>query len=208
MGGGGHGHHVSDPALQETEKRVAQILARASVAKPRDYPWPSSVSGGVMPMRISSRFRQERQRLSEDFTDKWRKWRVQFIKDQELHPSEPLYIKQYEHDINNIFRRIYKIPGNYFEAMLKPKFGADMAHEIRCFIFRAPLVWLAAVSLWYTWKYSHNTWESPRQWNCHYSKPAVYPGDPNYPLENPRPNKWQFADCEFSKRQVFREVQK
>lgn len=85
-------------------------------------PFPASKTGGVIPMSIESRFRNERARLSDDFSDKWRKWRVQFLKDQELHPTEPRHVLQLQKEITNPIRRLYQKPLNWLETEFLPKY--------------------------------------------------------------------------------------
>ena len=80
--------------------------------------FPSSATGGVIPMGLASRFSKERARLTPEFTDVWRKWRIQYIKDQELHPSEPRTVPQLYQEFNNPLRRMYKAPMNWVESRL------------------------------------------------------------------------------------------
>lgn len=81
-------------------------------------PFPASPTGGVTPMSLRTRFQQERARLGPDFTEKWRKWRVQWIKDQALHPLEPVYSEALDKGRLNVFRRAWRYPWNKLEIFL------------------------------------------------------------------------------------------
>jgi len=194
-------HVESDQA-----KQAARIFARASVAKTREYPkWPSSVTGGVMPMTIVGRFDQERERLGPDFTEVDRQWRIQWHKDQHLDHHEPRPVPQLYASTNNIFRRFYKAPLNYVEAnILAPRLGAEGARTARVCMGKGALIYLTGLYIWYTLKYNHNTWEKVNGWQVYFDRPEVLPGDAAYPMPNPRPNAEDFYDNGFSKRNVFR----
>lgn len=101
---------------------LSKYYVKASTQKFDEYPkWPSSYTGGVIPMNLKGRFDHERQRMSSDFDEKQRQWRVKYIKAQELHPNEPYEVKQLYYEYNNIFRRIMKYPLNQFQKLLEPK---------------------------------------------------------------------------------------
>ena len=107
----------------ETNFVIQKLLAKIKTSKSREYPkWPSSDTGGVMPMSIESRFANERERLGPDFNEKWRKYRAQYLKDRELHHSEPFHVPELYNELNNPIRRFYKAPFNYLEKnILAPK---------------------------------------------------------------------------------------
>ena len=97
---------------------VSRILARASAAKAPDYPkWPSSSTGGVIPMSLVGRFANERERLGPDFNNAERQWRVKWIKDQNLHPEEPMS-NNHIRALRNPIRRFYNTPLNWVEHNL------------------------------------------------------------------------------------------
>jgi hypothetical protein len=97
----------------------APKAAAVSNASP---PYPASKTGGVIPMSLETRFRDERARLSGEYTETWRKWRVQFLKDQELHPSEPRHVPQLIKETTNPIRRFYQMPLNWLESKILPKY--------------------------------------------------------------------------------------
>lgn len=114
---------------------LEKLFGKIKSSKAREYPtWPSSETGGVMPMSIESRFANERERLGPDFNHKWRKWRAQYLKDQELHPQEPFKVPELYKELNNPIRRFYKAPWNYFEEkLLAPKIVSTTLKEYRLF---------------------------------------------------------------------------
>jgi len=110
-----------------SQSSLQKLLGKIKISKSREFPtWPSSETGGVMPMSIESRFAKERERLGPDFNEKWRRWRAQYLKDQELHPKEPFKVPELYKELNNPIRRFYKAPWNYFEEKL-------LAPKIVCF---------------------------------------------------------------------------
>ena len=67
------------------------------------------------PMSIQGPFHNERQRLTGAFTDEDRKWRKQWLKDQELSHNEPRPIPEYKNPI----RRAYRFPLDFVFSKLE-----------------------------------------------------------------------------------------
>ena len=207
------GSHGGDKPSKPTEVKtssvdVEKISARAAAAKAREYPnFPSSSTGGVMPMSIRSRFEHERQRLSEDFTDKWRKWRAQWVKDQTLHPSEPIHVEALERELYNPIRRAYRAPWNWFERKLTNYVSHHRANVIRRTITYGIGVYGITFWLYYMAKYKQRTWEdgSRSAWPMLiFAREKVLPGDPAYPSVGYKFKKQEFADLGFSERKALR----
>lgn len=80
----------------------------------------SSDTGGVKAFAIGRRMVRERERLL-GMTDEERAWRAQYLKDQILHPDEPVIddAKMYRENFNPI-RRFYRAPLDKFGEMLMP----------------------------------------------------------------------------------------
>lgn len=199
-----------DEALKGEEPKPTkydELLSRIYGTKSRDVPThPSSQSGGVMPMTLRTRFYQERHRLSGDFNDKWRKWRVQFIKDQALHPLEPMYNADFDKFRLNIFRRTWRWPGNKFEVWLCKHTNPRRANAIRRTITATARWYLLILSVVYYMKYNGRTWEVGT--NLRYrglaSTERVYPNDPAYPFIGTRVTKDDYFDLGFKKRDCLR----
>ena len=115
------------PGSGPTESDLNRILARAAAAKTSEYPkdiYPSSYTGGVFPTSIQGRFSEERARLSGEFTDTDRKWRMKWFHDQHLHADEPVKKAQarLDNELRNPLRRFYRIPGDYLQyKVLEPR---------------------------------------------------------------------------------------
>jgi NADH dehydrogenase (ubiquinone) 1 beta subcomplex subunit 6 len=69
----------------------------------------ASDTGGTKPFSIQGRLARERERLL-GMSDRERAWRRQWIKDQELSPSEPRHVPEYYKERYNPIRRAYKMP--------------------------------------------------------------------------------------------------
>jgi NADH dehydrogenase (ubiquinone) 1 beta subcomplex subunit 6 len=183
-------------------KEVSKILARASMAKMSEYPkWPASETGGVMPMNIEGRFANERARLGPDFTDAERQWRIKWIKDQVLHPSEPRHVPELYIEYNNPIRRFYQKPLNWVEQnVFRPRMGAEGAWTARKLMATAGIVYMFSLYSWYYLKYNQSGWEKMYGFNVTTNRRGVYPGDPAYPSGHPRPNHDDYADKGFKSR--------
>lgn len=108
---------------KDPHSKVNRILARAAAAKTPEYPlYPSSETGGVLPLSITGRFANERERLGPDFTEADRMWRVKWHKDQQLHQNEPYHVPQLARSLKNPFRRFYTAPLDYVQNhILQPR---------------------------------------------------------------------------------------
>lgn len=87
----------------------------------------ASATGGVKAFEIAGRMSRQRERLYYPMTDEERRWRAQFIKDQQLEHGESVdnfYLNEdYYLATRNVFRRIYQIPMNIFQKkLLEPRF--------------------------------------------------------------------------------------
>lgn len=103
-----------------SEKDVKRVLARAAAAKTPEYPaaermWPASQYGGVLPMSLTGRFENERERLGPEFTDAERRWRIKWYRDQILHPDEPLPVPELYREYYHPMRRFYRAPLEHLE---------------------------------------------------------------------------------------------
>lgn len=116
----------------DDSKKVPTPKVSANVSVDPNPAYPSSKTGGVIPMGLETRFSHERARLSPDYTETWRKWRVQFLKDQELHPSEPRHVPQLVRETTNPIRRFYLIPFNWFEQNVLVKMMVSSIQTCNC----------------------------------------------------------------------------
>ena len=65
-------------------------------------------------------------------------------------------------------------------------------------------MYVTTLALWYTIKYNQHTWE--RMWGVavRSSRSPVLPGNPAYPLLDPRPNPEDYNDFGFKQRTALR----
>lgn len=168
------------------------------------YDYPSSQTGGVKPMNIRGIFESEQCRLSEEFTDEERKWRQQWLKDQELSPNEPRPISQeLVKEIRNPIRRALSKPWQMLENGMTPVFGKAFAGYFR-FIVPKFLVGLGLTYwTWYHLKYNQNDWERAFGVTMFISRPAYLPGDKNFPMKQERFEPSDYEDRGFKSRKVF-----
>lgn len=117
---------------KDPHSKVNRILARAAAAKTPDYPlFPASDSSGVLPLTITGRFANERERLGPDFTDADRAWRIKWHKDQILHQNEPYHVPELARSLRNPFRRFYTAPMDYVQNhILQPRMVSFLVFEI------------------------------------------------------------------------------
>ena len=76
-------------------------------------------TGGAAPMPIAGRMVRERERLL-GMSKEERAWRAQWLKDQHLSPSEPVYVPEYWKARINPIRRFYRAPLDALYTALKP----------------------------------------------------------------------------------------
>lgn len=100
----------------------------STIKEVKEIKWPSTDTGGVAPMSIESRFENERHRLSEDYTEKWRQYRIKYLKSLVLEHQEPRYVPQWYKMTTNPIRRFIQAPLNLYEKLVTP--------HIVCIIFR------------------------------------------------------------------------
>lgn len=70
-------------------------------------------------MTIAGRLTRDRERCI-GMTPEERAWRAQWLKDQQLTPREPVYVKEYHEAIRNPIRRFYTAPLNALGRALEP----------------------------------------------------------------------------------------
>lgn len=107
------------------------MSSQAGVTAPKgaSVSMPSSETGGVHPMSISTRLTDERERLL-GMTDEERAWRRQWLKDQHLSPNEPAYVPEYYKQRFNPIRRFYRMPLDKLFAPLVPVLVMSMSDRL------------------------------------------------------------------------------
>lgn len=103
------------------DKSQEKLANRISAIKEvKEVKWPSSDTGGVLPMNMASRFADERHRLGEDYTEKWRQYRIKYLKSLILERKEPRDVPELTKLLVNPIRRAFHIPLNYYEKLVMP----------------------------------------------------------------------------------------
>lgn len=189
---------------------VKKILKQRIEARAKEFPrWPSSEGSGVRIMWIESRFWYDRDRLSPDFDDDWRDYRVKYLKSLELDPREPVHIPAYETELLNPLRRYYMKIGDVYEsAVLKKVFKLNHweSQTYRVTTARFLMAYVGFMGFYYYIRYTHRKWFDRAGPMMAQSRPIVYPGDPRYPFKDPHTHPAQFNDRGFTKRKIFKDL--
>ena len=102
------------------ETNIKEIKEAAKPKKVKEVIWPNTNTGGVMSMSIETRFANERHRLSEEYTEKWKQYRIKYIKSLILTRKEPRDVPEFYREFFNPIRRFYRIPLDTYEKLAKP----------------------------------------------------------------------------------------
>ncbi|EFA10794.1 uncharacterized protein ND-B17 [Tribolium castaneum] len=156
----------------------------------------ASQTGGVKPMSIAGRFNSERERLL-GMTDEERAFRKQWLKDQELAPSEPRPVPEMYKATYNPIRRAYRWPLDQLAKVLLPVLGEERARNVRYVTGKAFLGVMAAYWFTYYFKYNANDWTRAGGWKAFKSREAVVEGDPGYPKLSDRTKPSDYASRGF-----------
>ncbi|XP_035220005.1 NADH dehydrogenase [ubiquinone] 1 beta subcomplex subunit 6-like [Stegodyphus dumicola] len=172
--------------------------------KIKKYDYPHSPTGGVKPMSIRGIFESERCRLSEEFTDEERKWRKQWIKDQQLSPNEPRPVPpEWIKETRNPIRRFVSKPWQILEDRMSVVTGKGFAAGFRYVVPKTLVGIMSIYVLWYHLKYNQNDWTRAYGPTIMMPKPVAYPGDKNYPVKRERFHPIDYDDRGFKNRTVF-----
>lgn len=158
----------------------------------------ASQTGGVKPMSIAGRMQSERERLL-GMTDAERAWRIQWLKDQQLSPSEPRNVAEIRTALYNPIRRAYRWPLDQVEKVLCPMMGKNPAAITRMVIGKLSLFTAIAYYTYYYMKYNKNDWTRKGGWRVISSRSTVLPSDPGYPNPSSRTLGSEYIDRGFSK---------
>lgn len=118
---GKHGGHVAEEG-QISPEEIRKIVSKANTQTFSEAPkYIANNLGGVESINLAGRFHNERHRLGPDFTEADRQWRIKFLSDQNLHPSEPFEVPNYKNSRLNPIRRFYRFPLDIVERAMRPK---------------------------------------------------------------------------------------
>lgn len=156
----------------------------------------ASQTGGVKPMSIAGRYISERERLF-GMTDAERKFRLQWLKDQELSPAEPRKVPELYKFYYNPIRRFYRYPLDQFQKYLETFMTVDNASVARYLTGKALLGVGLVFWMTYYFKYNANDWSRAFGWRIKASRKAVVPGDEGYPKLSEREKPSDYFDRGF-----------
>lgn len=159
-------------------------------------------TGGVKPMSIEGRTKDERERL-RGMTSEERTWRKQWLKDQVLAPEEPRFVPELYKELYNPIRRFYQKPLDVLCESLIPKIGYDRASVIRGLVPKVFFLIGGIYFAYYHIKYSSNDWTRRGGWTVYTNRPLSLPGDPDYPRVSDRTKPEDYSDRGFKNRKVF-----
>uniref|UniRef100_A0A0N5AFD7 NADH dehydrogenase [ubiquinone] 1 beta subcomplex subunit 6 n=1 Tax=Syphacia muris TaxID=451379 RepID=A0A0N5AFD7_9BILA len=112
-------------------------------------------------MSLELHMGDERVRAS-GLTPAEKEWRIKWVKDQRLHPDEPIHVDAVYRQLNPI-RRIYRWPlDKLYVHYLRPTFGPYKAAIIRVLTPKILMIAFGAELLYYYLKYEARDWEHIR----------------------------------------------
>ncbi|CAJ0608648.1 unnamed protein product [Cylicocyclus nassatus] len=113
------------------------------------------------PMSLELHMADERVRAA-GLSPAEREWRMKWVKDQHLHPDEPIVVDAVHRQLNPI-RVLYRWPWDkLYMHFLKPTFGVYYGTVIRVTVPKVILTFLALETMYYYWKYEVKDWQHLR----------------------------------------------
>ncbi|VDM56483.1 unnamed protein product [Angiostrongylus costaricensis] len=108
------------------------------------------------PMSLELHMADERVRAA-GLSPAEREWRMKWLKDQHLHPDEPIVVDAVHRQLNPI-RILYRWPWDkLYLHFLKPTFGVYYGTAIRVLVPKIFMMFLALETGYYYWKYEVKT---------------------------------------------------
>ncbi|KAH7698816.1 NADH dehydrogenase subunit 1 [Aphelenchoides avenae] len=95
-------------------------------------------------------------------SDAEREWRHKWLKDQHLHPDEPIHVDAVHRQLNPV-RILYRWPWDtLYKRFLLPTFGVYHGALIRMTVPKLLMLFLGFEVGWYLYKYEMKDWEHQR----------------------------------------------
>lgn len=188
---------------------VQRMLRQRIEARAKDFPrWPGELNAGARVMWIESRFWYDRERLSPDFDDDWRKYRSRYLHSLELDPREPVHVPEYERALINPLRRLAQKPGDMIESALVKVFKLNKYESpvYRITITRVFAAYLTAIGIYYAMRYHNMNWETRDGLVLMGSRTVKLPGHPEFPEKDYKTLDAHHSDCGFPKRTIFKDL--
>lgn len=188
---------------------VQRLLRQRIENRAKEFPrWPSEQACGVRTMWIESRFWYDRERLSPDFDDDWRKYRARYLHSLELDPREPVHVPEYERSLIHPMRRFTMKGGDIVESFFSKVLGYDKYHSAawRVVVTRSFMAYLGCIGFYYMLRYTYSKWDTKDGPVLMASQPVVYPGDPRWPYVDPKKLPTDHDSSGFADRTIFRDL--
>ncbi|KJH46764.1 hypothetical protein DICVIV_07180 [Dictyocaulus viviparus] len=113
------------------------------------------------PMSLELHMADERVRAA-GLSPAEREWREKWVKDQVLHPDEPIVVDAVHRQLNPI-RILYRWPWDkLYLHFLKPTFGVYYGTAIRVVVPKLFMFFFALETIYYYWKYEVKDWQHLR----------------------------------------------
>ncbi|KAK6049805.1 hypothetical protein COOONC_12690 [Cooperia oncophora] len=113
------------------------------------------------PMSLELHMADERVRAA-GLSPAEREWRMKWLKDQHLHPDEPIVVDAVHRQLNPI-RILYRWPWDkLYLHFLKPTFGVYYGTVIRVSVPKLFMAFIALETMYYYWKYEVKDWQHLR----------------------------------------------
>ncbi|VDO60237.1 unnamed protein product [Heligmosomoides polygyrus] len=113
------------------------------------------------PMSLELHMADERVRAA-GLSPAEREWRMKWVKDQHLHPDEPIVVDAVHRQLNPL-RVLYRYPWDkLYLHFLKPTFGVYYGTAIRVTVPKLIMAFVALEAIYYYWKYEVRDWQHLR----------------------------------------------
>ncbi|MFH4973512.1 hypothetical protein AB6A40_000221 [Gnathostoma spinigerum] len=166
------------------------------------------------PMSLEMHMADERVRTA-GLTPAEREWRIKWLKDQHLHPDEPIHVDAVHRQLNPI-RILYRLPmDTLYKRFLRPTFGVYYGTAVRVMGPKLIFAFLILETMYYYWKYEVKDWEHLRGIETMALKQLVarqkeieeaHPGILEIGLSDPA--KYRYYSPTFDKRTALKDVGK
>uniref|UniRef100_A0AC34RF35 NADH dehydrogenase [ubiquinone] 1 beta subcomplex subunit 6 n=2 Tax=Panagrolaimus sp. JU765 TaxID=591449 RepID=A0AC34RF35_9BILA len=149
------GNYYHKPQREGNNPYTRSGLSPPPLAKKSGKDLPSHRFNDAMSLELH--MADERARTA-GLTPAEREWRHKYLKDQHLHPDEPIHVDAVHRQLNPI-RLIYRYPWDkLYQHFLKPTFGEYYGTAIRVGVPKFIMGYISLSILYYYWKYEAKDW--------------------------------------------------
>ncbi|CAD5211330.1 unnamed protein product [Bursaphelenchus okinawaensis] len=110
-------------------------------------------------MSLQLHMADERQRMA-GLSPAEREWRMKWLKDQHLHPDEPIHVDAIHRQLNPV-RMLYRRPWDlFYTKVLVKRLGPYYGLAFRQMVPKLIIGFLTIQFVYYQWKYQAKNWEA------------------------------------------------